>query len=138
MLVLIEPGTPAGFARIRAARNALLGQGAVPVAPCPHAAACPMSGTDWCHFSVRLARSRAHMHAKGASVPFEDEKFAYLVLSREGAPSGGGRVLAPPLEQKPGITFRLCTAAGLEQRQIARRDHAAYKAHRKTAWGDLM
>jgi len=138
MLVLVEPGTPQGFARIRAARAALLGQGAVPVAPCTHAEACPMAGEDWCHFSVRLARSRAHMHAKGARVPFEDERFCYLVLAREGAPQGGARVLAPPQHGKPGTTFRLCHAGGLETRHVARRDGAAYKLSRKLDWGDVM
>jgi ribosomal protein RSM22 (predicted rRNA methylase) len=138
MLVLVEPGTPAGFARIRRARDMLIAAGAIPVAPCPHAGACPMTGEDWCHFAVRLARSRAHMHAKQASVPFEDEKFSWLAVSRTGEASGGGRILSPPVEQKPGIGFRLCTPGGLEQRQIARRDRDAYKAHRRRAWGDLI
>lgn len=138
MLVLVEPGTPQGFARIRAARQALVGLGAVPVAPCTHASACPLAGDDWCHFSVRLARSRAHMHAKGARVPYEDERFSYLVLARDGAPQGGARILAPPQHAKPGAIFRLCHASGLETRHVARREGAAYKLARKRDWGDLM
>ena len=97
-----------------------------------------MTGNDWCHFSVRLARSRAHMHAKGAEVPFEDEKFSYLVVSRTGAPSGGARVLARPRDSKAGIDFRLCEAEGLADRHIARRNAKAYKALRKCLWGDYI
>jgi ribosomal protein RSM22 (predicted rRNA methylase) len=138
MLVIVEPGTPAGFARIRAAREALLKLGAVPVAPCTHSVACPITGEDWCHFSVRLARSRAHMHAKGASVPFEDERFCYLVLSREGEPSGLARIVAPPLHAKPGSTFRVCTQGRLEARYVARREKAAYKHARKLEWGGVI
>jgi ribosomal protein RSM22 (predicted rRNA methylase) len=138
MLVIVEPGTPAGFARIRAAREVLLGQGAVPVAPCTHALACPIQGDDWCHFSVRLARSRAHMHAKGASVPFEDERFAYLVLARDGEPSGLGRIVAPPLHAKPGSSFRVCAQGRIETRHIARRQKASYKQARKLDWGGIM
>lgn len=137
-LVVVEPGTPTGFARLAAVRETLLRAGAVAVAPCPHAGTCPMTGGDWCHFSVRLARSRAHMHAKAAVAPFEDEKFAYLAVSRDGALSGGARVLSPPIARKPGITFSLCTKAGLETRHIARRDAEAYKINRKKGWGDLL
>lgn len=138
LLVIVEPGTPQGYARIRAAREALLGQGAVPVAPCTHALACPIDGDDWCHFSVRLARSRAHMHAKGARVPFEDERFAYLVLAKQGTPSGFARVIAPPLHTKPGSSFRLCGGGRIETRHVARRDGAAYKLARKMDWGSLF
>jgi len=137
-LVLVEPGTPRGFARLQVARQRLLGLGAVPVAPCTHALDCPIAGDDWCHFSVRLARSRAHMHAKAASVPFEDERFAYLVVARDGAPPRGGRIVAPPQQAKPGITFRLCTDGRLEAAHVARRDGRAYKLAKKLEWGDLM
>lgn len=138
MLVLVEPGTPAGFARLRAARDGLLKAGAVPVAPCTHAAACPVTGSDWCHFSVRLARSRAHIHAKNASLPFEDEKFAYLVLARNGGPTGGGRILSPPFELKHATSFRLCTGRGLESLAVAKREREAYRSIRKKSWGDWL
>ena len=82
VLVLIEPGTPAGFARIRDARERLIGEGAHVLAPCTHDNACPISGSDWCHFSQRLPRSRDHLKVKGASVPFEDERYSYVVVSR--------------------------------------------------------
>lgn len=138
MLALIEPGTPEGFARIAEARTVLLAQGAVPVAPCTHAGACPMTGGDWCHFSVRLARSRAHMHAKAASVPFEDERFSYLILARDGQPAGGARVLAPPRHGKPGIDLKLCGDGQVEIRHVARRDVATYKHAKKLDWGDIL
>ena len=137
MLAVIEPGTPEGFARIRAVRDTLLEQGAVPLAPCTHALACPITGDDWCHFSVRLARSRAHMHAKGASVPFEDERFSYLVLARDGEPQGSARIIAPVVHAKPGLTFRVCSEGRIETRHVARRDKASYKLARKLDWGDL-
>jgi ribosomal protein RSM22 (predicted rRNA methylase) len=137
-LVLVEPGTPRGFARLRVARQRLLDMGAVPVAPCTHALGCPITGGDWCHFSVRLARSRAHMHAKAASVPFEDERFAYLVVARDGSPPRGARIITPPQQAKPGITFRLCAGGRLEAAHVARRDSRAYKLAKKLDWGDLM
>ena len=89
VLLLLEPGTPQGFARLRKVREVLLGQGALVIAPCTHQLPCPMTGTDWCHFKTRVQRSREHMHAKQATVPFEDEAFSYLVLAKAPlSPSG--------------------------------------------------
>lgn len=140
LLMLVEPGTPAGYARILAARDALIAEGATILAPCPHANACPLIAPDWCHFSVRLPRSRDHQIAKSAEVPFEDEKFAYLVATRPtvAAEARTPRVLAPPRAGKPGIDLKLCTPEGLEQRFVARRDKAAHAVARRLDWGDAL
>jgi ribosomal protein RSM22 (predicted rRNA methylase) len=140
LLVLVEPGTPAGFARLLAARDVLLGADGHLLAPCPHAAACPLTGPDWCHFSVRLPRSRDHRLAKGAEAPFEDEKFAYLVAARPQVTVEipAARVLARPRAAKPGITLKLCTPRGLDNRFVARRDKAAHAVARRLDWGDAL
>ncbi|MEO8301968.1 MAG: small ribosomal subunit Rsm22 family protein [Rhizomicrobium sp.] len=136
MLVLVEPGTPDGFARIRSSRAALIEAGARVVAPCTHDKACPMAGSDWCHFSQRLPRSRDHMLLKGANVPFEDERYSYVVVTREKI-AAGARILAPPLESKPGVTFKLCDENGLRTQFVASRDKEEYRRVRKRGWGDL-
>lgn len=137
-LVLIEPGTPQGFARIRAARAALIAAGGTIAAPCTHDNACPMTGDDWCHFSQRLPRSRDHMLLKSANVPFEDERYAYVGVSREPVAHHEARILAPPLESKPGLTFKLCDAAGLRAQFVAARDKEEYRRVKKRGWGDLF
>lgn len=135
-LVLVEPGTPAGFGRILQARSTLLAAGAHLLAPCPHEGTCPVVAPDWCHFAVRLERRRAHLHAKQAKVPFEDEKFAYLVASRTARPLPSARIVAPPRDGKPGIDLTLCTPAGIVRETVARRDRSLYKRARKCRWGD--
>jgi ribosomal protein RSM22 (predicted rRNA methylase) len=137
-LVLIEPGTPAGFARIRAARAALIGAGAHVAAPCTHDNVCPMTGDDWCHFSQRLARSRDHMALKSAQVPFEDERYAYVAVTREPVERRVARILAPPLESKPGLTFKLCEADGLRSVFVGTRDKEEFRRVKKRGWGDVF
>jgi ribosomal protein RSM22 (predicted rRNA methylase) len=137
VLVLIEPGTPQGFERLRIVREVLLGQGAFVIAPCTHQSLCPMSDKNWCHFKTRVQRSRAHMHAKQGTVPFEDEAFSYLVLARQPVAQSGGRVVAPVAVNKVAATLALCDAAGLHDEVIASRDKPAYKRAKKTGWGDL-
>jgi ribosomal protein RSM22 (predicted rRNA methylase) len=141
VLALIEPGTPAGYARILAARDALMAAGATLAAPCPHHARCPLVGEDWCHFSVRLPRSRDHRLAKDAEVPFEDERFSYLIATQPGVEviPREPRVLAPPRTGKPGIALKLCGLDGqVEQRLIAKRDKPTYAIARRLDWGDTL
>jgi ribosomal protein RSM22 (predicted rRNA methylase) len=137
-LLFIEPGTPQGFARIHQVRATLIAAGAHLIAPCAHMNSCPVLPPDWCHFSVRLSRSREHMHAKKATVPFEDEKFSYLIASRHPGALRGARILGPPTDSKAEIKFKLCTENGLLQQSVARRDKTEYKRVRKLVWGDLF
>jgi ribosomal protein RSM22 (predicted rRNA methylase) len=135
-LIVIEPGTPLGFARVRKVRDALRGQGHV-IAPCTQAEACPISGDDWCHFKVRLSRTREHMHAKAAQVPFEDEAFSYIVVSRHPQALTGARIVAPVNINKVNAELRLCDVSGLHTEMIASRDKPAYKRAKKARWGDV-
>jgi ribosomal protein RSM22 (predicted rRNA methylase) len=57
VLVLIEPGTPVGFKTINDARTLVLQRKANLIAPCPHAHACPMPNTSWCHFKQRIRKA---------------------------------------------------------------------------------
>jgi ribosomal protein RSM22 (predicted rRNA methylase) len=77
------------------------------------------------------------MLLKDASVPFEDERYSYVVVTREKMVSGA-RILAPPLEAKPGLTFKLCDASGLRAQFVATRDKAEYRRLGKRGWGDLF
>lgn len=137
-LVVIEPGTPAGTARILALRQQLIGQGAFVAAPCPHERPCPLIAPDWCHFNQRLPRSQAHRQIKGAEVPFEDERFSYVALTRTPPATRASRVLAPPDIGKVAITTKLCTERGVELAKVPRRDKAAYAGARRWRWGDAV
>jgi len=137
-LLVVEPGTPAGYARIMALRSHLVAQGAHVIAPCPHDGECPLTMPDWCHFVQRLPRLRAHKHLKGAELPFEDEKFSYVALSRAPSPQHPARVLAQPLVTKVAVSAKLCTPQGLVLATIPRRDKSAYARYRKFDWGDAV
>jgi ribosomal protein RSM22 (predicted rRNA methylase) len=137
-LLVVEPGTPAGYERIIALRAQLIAKGAHVLAPCPHDSACPLIAPDWCHFAQRLPRSRDHMLMKDADVPFEDEKFSYVVLSRTPLAGRVARVLAPPQIGKAAISAKLCTAGGVIMAAVPRRDKAAYANARRWRWGDAV
>jgi ribosomal protein RSM22 (predicted rRNA methylase) len=138
-LVIVEPGTPAGWQRILAARRQLIESGAHVIAPCPHAQACPLLPPDWCHFAQRVARSRVHRQAKGADVPWEDEKFSYVAVARGPAPAAAARVLAPPRKASGRVTLKLCRSDGSTGDQlISRRDGELFKHARRSDWGSSL
>jgi ribosomal protein RSM22 (predicted rRNA methylase) len=137
-LLVVEPGTPAGYARIIALRAQLIASGAHVVAPCPHDGKCPLAAPDWCHFTQRLPRSRAHKQLKSAELPYEDEKFIYVALTRALPERHFSRVLAQPVVTKVAISAKLCTEQGILHAVAAHRDRNAYRRFKKIDWGDAV
>jgi len=145
-VAVVEPGTPAGFADLLRARDTLLGMGFRIVAPCPHDLDCPWAtGSDWCHFPVRLPRSARHRQVKGARLGWEDEKFSYVVAVRDGAdrPEGRseglseGRIVRHPVQRKGMVELTVCAARpGIERVIVSKRSGADYRAARDAGWGD--
>jgi ribosomal protein RSM22 (predicted rRNA methylase) len=137
-LLIVEPGTPAGYGRIIALREKLIAAGAHVAAPCPHDGKCPLTAPDWCHFTQRLPRSRAHKQIKGAELPFEDERFSYVALTREPVAQHPARVLAQPVVSKVEVSAKLCTPDGLVIAKVPRRAKAEYARARRWRWGDAV
>ena len=139
MLVLIEPGTPQGFANLAAVRRELAGLGAYVAAPCPAGCrVCPMAGEDWCHFAVRVQRTKLHKALKGGDAPYEDEKFCYLALTRTPlAAACAARVLRHPLIAPGRITLIVCEAGEKKTRVVTKKD-PLWKRARKIGAGDAL
>ncbi|WP_043627270.1 small ribosomal subunit Rsm22 family protein [Nonomuraea candida] len=138
MVIIIEPGTPAGYATVAAAREVLAGRGMTVLAPCPHDGPCPIRpGRDWCHFSVRLPRTSLHRRIKAGTLSFEDEKFSYVAAAAEPRPRPAARVLRHPQKRKGVVSLRLCTD-GDELRDVivSKRQGELYRLARDVEWGD--
>ncbi|MEU8362694.1 small ribosomal subunit Rsm22 family protein [Nonomuraea sp. NPDC048882] len=134
-VAVVEPGTPAGHARVLAARDQLIGLGMRVAAPCPHAASCPLAGEDGCHFSARLPRTGLHRRLKSAELGFEDEKFSYVIATSASAIPATSRVLRHPRTRKGLVTLTLC-ADGLREENVSKRHGDLYRAARSVTWGD--
>ncbi|WP_327690886.1 small ribosomal subunit Rsm22 family protein [Streptomyces sp. NBC_00461] len=137
-VVIVEAGTPAGYARVIEARDRLIAGGFHIAAPCPHSAACPIvPGEDWCHFSARVSRSSLHRQVKGGSLPYEDEKFSYVAATRFPAGPAPSRVVRRPQIRKGQVLLDLCEAdEQLRRTTVTKRHGDLYKAARDADWGD--
>ncbi|MFJ9116080.1 small ribosomal subunit Rsm22 family protein [Streptomyces sp. NPDC102394] len=137
-VVIVEAGTPAGYARVIEARDRLIGAGFRIAAPCPHSAACPIvPGQDWCHFSARVSRSSLHRRVKGGSLPYEDEKFSYVAAARFPVAPAPSRVVRRPQIRKGQVLLDLCeTEERLSRTTVTKRHGDLYRAARDADWGD--
>jgi ribosomal protein RSM22 (predicted rRNA methylase) len=139
LLVIVEPGTPAGFERIRSIRSQLIDLGAHMVAPCPHEMTCPMVGKDWCHFSERLARTSLHRQLKGGDLGYEDEKYSYVVVSKTPCLLPQNRVLRHPMKRSGHVVLNLCTGeSGLKQLTVSKRNPELYRQAKAVDWGSIF
>ena len=135
-VVIVEPGTPEGYARVMEARGALIAAGFHIAAPCPHGGACPIvPGQDWCHFSARVSRSSLHRQVKGGQLPYEDEKFSYVAAARFRVTPAPSRVIRRPQIRKGQVLLDLC-ATDVHRETVTKRHGALYRAARDAAWGD--
>jgi ribosomal protein RSM22 (predicted rRNA methylase) len=137
-VVIVEPGTPAGHARILAARDLLFARGLRILAPCPHDLGCPLpAGSDWCHFAARVNRSALHRRLKDGALGHEDEKFSYVAAAATPGRPPAGRILRHPLTRKGMVTLRLCAGdGGVRDIVVSKRHGDAYRAARDAAWGE--
>lgn len=139
MLVLIEPGTPSGFASIRVARDMIISRGGHVVAPCMHGLGCPVQGQDWCHFDVQVERTALHRAVKSGSLSHESGKFSYVALSRTAPPAvAAGRIVRRPIRASGHAHFDLCREGRIERVTVSRKQGDAYRRARDAVWGDLL
>ena len=139
LLLIIEPGTPEAFSQLRRIRSELLSLGAHISAPCTCEDECRLEDDDWCHFTVRVQRSRLHRMIKEADVPYEDEKFCYMSFVKDNVSDRSRkRVLRHPQIGKGNITLTVCSNGKSEKITVTKKDKEKFRTARKTGSGDLF
>jgi ribosomal protein RSM22 (predicted rRNA methylase) len=136
--VIVEPGTPAGFASMVEAGSVLTASRGWIVAPFPQEWQCLESENDWCHFSVRVPRTRFHRAAKQAKLAYEDEKYAYVAGSRISGNPIAARIIRHPQVRSGHLRLVLCTAFGVKHIVVSRRDRLAYRRAKDLYWGSAI
>lgn len=136
VLVIVEPGTPAGYAAILRYRSQLIEHGAYVAAPCPHRGPCPMADGDWCHFAARIDRSSLHRRLKGGEFGHEDEKYSYIAVTREPVTPAPARILRHPRKPPKVVELELCRVDGLHRGHVGKGQREAWRAARNSHWGD--
>lgn len=138
MMLIVEPGTKQGYENIKKLRNEFIKKGAHIIAPCTHNKECALDQDDWCHFTSRISRTKAHMQIKEVEVPYEDEKFSYLFVSHDDIYNEGkfSRVLRHPIIEPGKIELRLCNDDGTITNKVIYKKDEDFKKARKSNSGD--
>lgn len=138
LLVILEPGTPLGYKKLMKMREFLIRQNLYMVAPCPHNKPCPMTEKQWCHFSQRLPRTTLHKNLKNATLGFEDEKFSYIILSKQPYIKEGYRIINTPLRRSGYIELDVCsTFDGLLKQKTSKKEKSFFDRVKKLEWGSF-
>jgi ribosomal protein RSM22 (predicted rRNA methylase) len=82
-----------------------------------------------------VERTREHRLAKQATLGYEDEKFSYVLATRETAESAPARILRHPQKSKGLVELRLCTTEGIINLKVGK-SSPDWKRARKASWGD--
>jgi ribosomal protein RSM22 (predicted rRNA methylase) len=135
-LIIVEPGSKAAFESLKNVRQSLLSKGAHLLAPCPHQENCPLPGSDWCHFSVRVQRSSLHRKTKDATLNYEDEKFSYLIFAKNEFEACHSRVIRRPFKGEGFIKLQLCSSSGIETKTVTKKNKSDYSVAKKIEWGN--
>jgi len=129
---IIEPGTPNGFKNITEAKKLANQLGWYPLLPCA-SIECNLRVGDWCHFSIRVPRTKLHTNLKNATLPYEDEKFCYVIFSKQETELYNNNIIIKRPIKKSGHTiFDICSKQGIQR--IVRTDKLSKKLH----WGDQI
>lgn len=138
LILILEPGTPVGSKQLKKSKDFFVEKGGYIIAPCPSNDSCPIAQDDWCHFTTRISRSKLHKTIKNADVPYEDEKFSYLAISKKEVQQTNARIMRHPIKEPGKITLQICTKEGIQKRIVTKKDKDLFKKARKSSAGDTI
>ena len=139
LIVLIEPGTPTSYKRMMEDREFLLKKGMNIILPCPHEKQCPLIN-DYCNFSVRMNRTKTSTMIKDATLNYEDEKYFYLIFSKNIKGSlHKSVVLRKPVYRKKLVELKLCNDNNqISNTIITKNNKDIYSISKKLKHGDVI
>lgn len=141
ILIIVDSGTPKDHKRLVNIKNHLVQKGGNVIAPCTRNQGCALSEDDWCHFVCRVERTKMQKEAKKGDVPFEDEKFTYLVIAKEDIDvkiENFSRVIRHPIINTNMIKVKLCSNGDIKEKIYTKKDKDKYKKVRKARVGDII
>ncbi len=137
ILLIVEPGTPKDYQNIMKIKELLVQEGAHVIAPCTTYRGCDLPKEDWCHFTCRVERTQLQRLTKEGQVPYEDEKFTFLAVSKFPLLMPKARIIRPPIVSGNQIEVHVCEEGKTQIKRITKNEAATFRRLKKCKTGDL-
>ena len=135
-LLIVDTGTPKTYEDFMKLVPVFEKEGFFVVAPCK-TKRCLLEN-DYCQFFARVERSAILRASKGADLSYEDEKYFYLLLSKEKIEAQGDRVIRRPRFAPNLVEHTLCSSDGVNKKVYTKREKELFKKAKKAGINDLI
>ena len=147
-VLVIDTGTPETYKNIYKLKAIAKEKGYNVIAPCK-CERCTLEN-DYCQFYARVERSSLLRQSKSASLPYEDEKYFYLLFEKvsnandyHNANSGAssteyGRVIRRPKIKEKEVELILCTPNGTDSKRITKANKQLFKNAKKIKINQIL
>lgn len=137
-VLIIDTGTPKTYKDFMKLRAQAEGLGLKTIAPCV-CETCPLE-EDYCQFFARVERSSVLRRSKGAVLPYEDEKYFYLLFEKtdRDLDRSFSRVIRRPKIEKSLVKLTLCSKSGVKTEVFTKKLGEVYKRARKIKINEIL
>lgn len=135
-LLIIDTGTPRVYENMMKIKRFVQEKGYFVSAPCA-TEKCGLKN-DYCQFFARVERSSLMRQAKSGELPYEDEKYFYLLISKEKIQNCGKRVIRRPIIKPNNIELALCTKNGVAHENFTKKNKEMFKIAKKSKINDCL
>lgn len=135
-VLVVDTGTPKTYEFMMDLKRFANGSGWHVVAPCMHEE-CALKN-DYCQFFARVERSSLHRLAKDATLSYEDEKYFYLLISKDDKEITGERIIRRPVIKEGSVSLVLCGKTGVENKMFTKKNKDEFKRAKKSKINQII
>lgn len=135
-LLIIDTGTPRVYENMMKIKKLVQEKGYFVIAPCL-SEKCGLKN-DYCQFFARVERSSLMRQAKSGELSYEDEKYFYLLISKEMNENCVKRVIRRPIIKQNNIELSFCTKTGISREIFTKKNKELFKIAKKSKINDCL
>ncbi len=135
-VLVVDTGTPKTYEFMMELKRFVTENGWHVIAPCMHKE-CALKN-DYCQFFARVERSSLHRLAKDATLSYEDEKYFYLLISKDNKEITGKRIIRRPFIKEGGVSLVLCGETGVENKTFTKKNKEEFKKTKKSKINQII